>query len=88
MAFPVVMLIVNIVDKETLVNLLPTFPYNVELTGFSPSPNEHPEVVRITTEEKAKVMFASRFVNKYLRETYPSLADKNLTINMEVISIT
>lgn len=88
MAFPVVTLIINVVDKETMANLIPTFAYKVELTGFMPSVNEHAEVIRVMTEEKAKVIFTCRFINKYVREIHPELLNKNFRINMEVNSVT
>ncbi len=76
-------------DRLTNELLMPAFDYVADLRTYVAA-GEHPEFKRTVAEEKAKVMYVARLVNKYLHENTPlaaALHNRDWRVNIVVMEI-
>lgn len=86
---PLVKLSITILDRGTMGVLVPTFEYSVEVHTYL-TEDEHPELLRINAEARARMIYASRLVNKYMKEDAAlgaALEGKNWLLHMQPVNV-
>ena len=80
---------IRYIGNYTGKDIVPAHNYDVDI-NIPMSNNEHPELSRIRIEEAAKVLYASRLVNKYMNENSPTgelLRSTEFRLDFEVLAV-